>query len=118
MEIVSVEKKGRVWVGTSDLNRKGEDGEDFFSAVIKRFIRHAKSYRGSGKYGKYGGYDITLIELEKPVPEKFGTPACLPSKSFQVEMYQLSRIQDPLLIFSLFFLLLLFCQESNLFFTW
>lgn len=115
MEIVSVEKKGRVWVGTSDLNRKGEDGEDFFSAVIKRFIRHAKSYRGSGKYGKYGGYDITLIELEKPVPEKFGTPACLPSKSFQVEMYQLSRIQDPLLIFSLSFAKKVICSSLGRF---
>jgi hypothetical protein len=46
-------------------------------------VRHGKSYRGSGKYGKYGGYDITLIELEKPVPEKFGVPACLPAKTFQ-----------------------------------
>jgi hypothetical protein len=65
------------------LNKKGEDLTDFFTAIIKRFVRHGKSYRGSGKYGKYGGYDITLLELEKPVPEKFGVPACLPAKTFQ-----------------------------------
>jgi len=81
-----VEKRGRVWVGTNDLNKKGQEESDYFTATIRRFIRHAKSYRGNGKYGKYGGYDITLIELEKSVPEKFGSAACLPSKTFQEKL--------------------------------
>ena len=78
LEITSQGKNGRVWVGVSDLNRKGNIAEDYFGAAIKRFIRHAKSYRGNGKYGKFGGYDITLIELEAAVPDKYGSPACLP----------------------------------------
>jgi hypothetical protein len=83
LEIVSPDKTGRVWVGVSDLNKKGKDKEDFFTAIIKRFIRHSKSYKGSGKYGKYGGYDISLVELDNPVPERFATPVCLPQASMQ-----------------------------------
>jgi hypothetical protein len=73
-------------VGVSDLNKKGKAKENFFSAPIKRFIRHAKSYKGTGKYGRYGGYDISLIQLEKPVSAKYGAPACLPNPTTKEEI--------------------------------
>ncbi len=38
--------------------------------------------QGGGNYGTFGGYDITLVKLEQPVPPQFGTPACLPTPSF------------------------------------
>ena len=47
---------------------------------IKRAIRHGHSYKGGGRYGTYGGYDISLLELDSPV-QGFKT-ACLPSSSF------------------------------------
>ena len=37
-------------------------------------------YRGGGTYGHFGGYDITLLEMAKPIVG-FQT-ACLPSPSF------------------------------------
>ena len=37
-------------------------------------------YRGGGTYGHFGGYDITLLEMDRPI---FGfETACLPSPSF------------------------------------
>ena len=50
-------------------------------APLKRHIRHSKSYHGGGDYGKYGGYDITLIELEKKILTDY-KPACLPGPWF------------------------------------
>ncbi len=41
-------------------------------------VRHPQSYPGNGAYGKYGGYDITLVQLKSEVPTRYGTPACLP----------------------------------------
>jgi hypothetical protein len=48
-------------------------------------IRHPKSYKGGGDYKKYGGYDISLVELKSTVPPEYGSPACLPTPSFQDE---------------------------------
>ena len=46
---------------------------------IKRIIRHAHSYPGGG-YGSYGGYDISLLELQNRITA-FKT-ICLPRRSF------------------------------------
>ena len=46
---------------------------------IKRIIRHAHSYRSNG-YGSYGGYDISLLELQNRITG-FKT-ICLPRRSF------------------------------------
>jgi hypothetical protein len=39
--------------------------------------------QGGGNYGTYGGHDITLVNIDKPVPPEFGRPACLPTKKFE-----------------------------------
>ena len=51
-------------------------------SYIKRIFRHRYSYRGGGTYGNYGGYDITLLNLETSINSAFGVPACLPSPKF------------------------------------
>ena len=54
-------------------------GEDVQRRNIKRIIRHAHTYRSYG-YASYGGYDISLLELETPIRGfKF---ICLPRPSF------------------------------------
>ena len=47
---------------------------------IDYYVWHAQSYKGGGRYGMFGGYDVSLIKLEEAVPE---TPVCLPGKSFR-----------------------------------
>ena len=47
---------------------------------IKRHIRHQNAYKGGGTYGLFGGYDITLLELQRPFHGY--KPACLPSPTF------------------------------------
>ena len=70
---------GKAWIGVTDVN---EDFEKNIEKMveIKRHIRHAESYHGGGTYGKYGGHDITLIELKKPLTGK--NPACIPGPKF------------------------------------
>ena len=54
-----------------------------YTSTIKKAFRHAHSYRGGGSYmrrGNYGGYDISLLELDQPIRSTF---ACLPSPAFQ-----------------------------------
>ena len=63
---VRTEPKGKAWIGVDDIKRNQEKNEDHMHE-IKRHIRHPKSYRGGGTYGTFGGYDITLLELETPV---------------------------------------------------
>ena len=48
-------------------------------AKLDYIIWHENSYKGGGNYGKYGGYDVSLIKLKEPVAE---TPACLPGPTF------------------------------------
>ena len=53
--------------------------DDVQTSNIKRIIRHAHTYR-SYRYGSYGGYDISLLELETPITGfRF---ICLPRLSF------------------------------------
>ena len=47
---------------------------------IKRALRHAHSYRGGASYGTFGGYDISLLELETPLSGV--TLACVPKLEF------------------------------------
>ena len=79
LEITPLDPVGRVWIGVDDMN-------DLFqvynakSSKIKRAILPEHAYQGGGNYGKYGGYDIALIEVDQPF--KTSQPACLPSPSF------------------------------------
>ena len=58
----------------SSLEERGQ------KSLIKRVIRHAHSYQGGASYGAYGGYDISLLELETPISGL--TLACLPRLGF------------------------------------
>ena len=87
--------KGAVWAGITNLNSGkyyqsfkkykfiknvvylGEAGQ---KSNIKRALRHAHSYQGGASYGTYGGYDISLLELETPIS---GVKlACVPQLGF------------------------------------
>merc|ERR1719187_273584 len=50
------------------------------SHKVKRIIRHRYSYRNGG-YDSFGGYDISLVELEHRTTR--ATPACLPGPRFK-----------------------------------
>ena len=79
LEIRVVKPKGRVWVGIVDI-QKVSSNDNFESSSIKRAIRHAHSYRGGASYGNYGGFDISILELDSPIT-KFQL-ACLPNPNF------------------------------------
>jgi hypothetical protein len=83
LEIAPLKPRGKVWVGVNNLNSAAGKKEDYLTAIIKRVIRSANSYKGGGTYAPFGGYDITLIELTGAVPPKYGRPACLPTPSFK-----------------------------------
>jgi len=80
LEIIT-EKKGKVWIGIDDVNKDPINNAELM-VTIKRHIRHKESYNGGGYYGSYGGYDITLLELDTPVDIITYKPACLPGPSF------------------------------------
>ena len=79
LEIHPVNPKGMVWLGLLDIHEI-EKNDDYEASTIKRVIRHAHSYRGGATYGDYGGYDISIIELDTPIT-KFQL-ACLPNPKF------------------------------------
>jgi len=69
----------KAWVGINKVKmNKQKNQANMYE--IKRHIRHGQSYRGGGSYGSYGGYDITLLELARPVIGY--RPACLPGPKF------------------------------------
>ena len=73
IEIIT-EPKGKVYIGIDDVDKDPtKNAEQMIE--IKRHIRHKDSYRGGGSYGNFGGYDVTLLQLEKKVT-RF-KPACL-----------------------------------------
>jgi len=76
---IRTEPKGKAWMGIDNLHANRESNSQY-SSEIKRHIRHKYSYKGGGTYGKYGGYDITLIEVETPFTQY--KPACLPAFEF------------------------------------
>jgi len=75
IKIDIIQPEGVAYLGVADINKFEERvfGE---SVKIDFVVRHAQSYQGGG-YHSYGGYDISLIHLEKPAPVKY-KPACLP----------------------------------------
>ena len=45
-----------------------------YTSTIKKAYRHPYSYRGGGSYndrGNYGGFDISLLELDEPIRSTF-----------------------------------------------
>jgi len=70
---------GKAWLGVNNINQQRVNPRRE-EVHIKRHIRHANTYRGGGTYGFFGGHDITLLELDRPI-HGFRT-ACLPSPSF------------------------------------
>jgi len=73
--------KGAAYVGVNNIAQFNPYGQGEM-IQIDYVVRHAKSYRGGGSYGSYGGYDIALIHLERPVSKKF-EPACLPGPNLK-----------------------------------
>jgi hypothetical protein len=76
---IRTEPKGKAWVGVDDVKKNIASNKEHMSE-IKRHIRHTRSYRAGGTYGLFGGYDITLLELERPMLGY--QPACLPGPKF------------------------------------
>lgn len=81
IKIELINSKGIAYLGIEDITSianivKGS------KIHIDYVIRHKQSYRGGGSYGEFGGFDITLIHLEKPAESKF-KPACLPTQLYQ-----------------------------------
>ena len=79
LEIISLSPRGKVWLGRDFINstkniKKGEISK------IKRAILPEGVYLGGANYTDYGGYDITILELDKPFHNY--QPACLPSPNF------------------------------------
>jgi len=70
---------GAVYLGVTDMNSAASISRGKFSE-IRSVIRHGQSYRGGGTYGKFGGFDITLITLASPLHGHF---SCLPGATFQ-----------------------------------
>ena len=70
---------GRAWIGVDKIKELQQKNLANMHE-IKRHIRHGESYQGGGSYGYYGGYDITLLEVEKPMIGY--RPACLPGPRF------------------------------------
>jgi len=68
----------KAWIGIDKVKENHQKNQANMHE-IKRHIRHGESYRGGGSYGNYGGYDITLLEMVRPMMSR---PACLPSPDF------------------------------------
>jgi len=77
-EIIS-DPPSKAWLGVNNINQRRVN-KNQEEVHVKRHIRHIKTYRGGGTYGPFGGHDITLLELMRPIIG-FKT-ACLPSPSF------------------------------------
>jgi len=73
---------GYVYAGVDNIQEEGYETEIRQNErKIKRHIRHPNSYRGGSKYGAFGGYDITMLELDAPMDGKF-IGVCLPGPEF------------------------------------
>ena len=80
VKVQMIKPKATAYFGLKDVNDDDDIGNGE-QITIDFFIRHTKSYLGGGSYGAFGGYDITLLHLEKPAASDYKT-ACLPSPSF------------------------------------
>jgi len=79
VKIYPITPKGAAYVGIEDV--ANHEAHNLGQKILIEFVvRHFHSYRGGGSYGRFGGYDITLIHLEEDAAER---PACLPSVSLK-----------------------------------
>ena len=76
-----IEPKPVAWIGVDDVNDVESWKDSGAMRTIAEIVRHALSYKGGGYYGDYGGYDISLVKLDKPVSGS--APACLPGPIFK-----------------------------------
>jgi hypothetical protein len=83
LQITFVSVRSKVWIGISDLIKIKQTATNVFTTSVQMVVRHPETYSGSGAYGEYGGYDITLVQLTMEVPSRFGVPACLPLPQLQ-----------------------------------
>ena len=79
VKIRTIDKIGYAYLGVVDVTDKAQVAEAS-KVEIKYLIWHEESYKGGGNYGKFGGYDVSLIKLKDKVSQK---PACLPGPEFQ-----------------------------------
>jgi len=77
LELMTI-PQGLVYSGVDNI---WENNAHMEERKIKRHIRHPYSYRGGATYGTFGGYDITLLEIDSPMTgiHRF---ACLPGPNF------------------------------------
>jgi len=68
------------YLGVDDVNDKNDVARGT-KLEMDYLVKHNQSYLAGG-YGSYGGYDVALIHLKTPAPEKY-TPACLPSLQYK-----------------------------------
>ena len=68
------------YLGLQDINNP-KDITNAEQIKIDFFIQHFQTYRGDG-YDSYGGFDITVLHLEKSAGQTY-TTACLPTNQFK-----------------------------------
>jgi len=90
-EIIPLTYRPEVWVGAADIHSQLiNQGE---KRVVIRIVKHEFSYQSensqlpgtkgrAGGYGVFGGYDIMLAQLDKPVQTNKFKQICLPGPQF------------------------------------
>jgi len=76
---IIVSPPGKAWLGRTDVEKEVDEGQ---MREIKRIIRHRDTYLGGAGYKRRGGYDICIVELQRPFSSQY-QPACLPGPDFQ-----------------------------------
>ena len=76
---INLNLQGTVRIGVENIKHLAETEVE--TRYIKRCIKHAHSQRTASLATTYGGYDIALLELDRPVTSGFKT-ACLPRPHF------------------------------------
>ena len=76
-----IEPKPVAWIGVDDVNDEESWKKSGNMRTIAEIVRHAQTYKGGGAYGSYGGHDISLVKLDKPVTDM--EKACLPGPRFK-----------------------------------
>ena len=76
---INLNLQGTVRIGVENIKALTETEVE--TRYIKRCIKHAHSHRTASLTTTYGGYDIALLELDRPVTSGFKT-ACLPRPHF------------------------------------
>lgn len=71
--------KSHIRLGITDFYEQLADAQTF---EIEEIIRPREAYP-SGGYGDYGGIDVILIKLKKPVNVNVNVPICLPTMDYR-----------------------------------